>query len=153
MPDAAEATNAIPADQPIRADRPALQYDLIEYFSVASHVGKSMFATYTAALLRKVVGIDVVIVRIESKAARSKEADICINSEDFAASARLPGGEVALLRPLFDLLESLAQKQIRPVIIVDWGGGLAEHRAKIWASTRLDARLADFNMRGLSSIC
>jgi hypothetical protein len=148
MSEAIETIKAVPT----AVNRPAVKYDVIEFCSIGSHVGKSMFATYTAALLRRVVCVDVVIVRIESKGARSKEADIHVNSEDFASSARLPGGEVALLRPVFDLLETVAQKEIRPVIVVDWGGGLAEHRAKIWASTRFDARLADFNMCGLSVV-
>jgi hypothetical protein len=152
MPKAAETTNALAADLRVSADRAARLPTVVEYFSVASHVGKSMFSTYTAALLRRQMGLDVVIVRIESKGARSREADIHIPVEDFAASARLPGGEVALLRPVFDLLESVAQKEKRPVIVIDWGGGLAEHRAKIWASTRFDARLADFNMKGLSIV-
>jgi hypothetical protein len=148
----AETTNVPAADLRVSADRPGGLPTVVEFFSVASHVGKSMFSTYTAALLRKQMGLDVVIVRIESKGARSREADIHIPVEDFAASARLPGGEVALLRPVFDLLESVAQKDKRPVIVIDWGGGLAEHRAKIWASTRFDARLADFNMKGLSIV-
>jgi hypothetical protein len=41
------------------------------------------------------------------------EAGIHSPVED-TASARLPGGEVALLRPVFDLLESVAQEDKRP---------------------------------------
>jgi len=139
--------NAVPRRRPA----PQLLFDFIEFFSMGSHVGKSMFTTYLAALLRS-LGIDVVIVRIESKAARSKDADIFIDSEDFAASARLPGGEVALLRPVYDALRSAAEKQIRPLIMLDWGGGLSEYRAKIYAATRFDDRLADHKLRGLSIV-
>jgi hypothetical protein len=130
---------------------PTKEFDLFEYFSIGSHVGKTLFANFTAELLTTVFGREVIVVRIESKGSLSA-GDIHINSEDFAASARLPGGEVALLRPVFDLLESMAQKEVRPVIVIDWGGGLSEYRAKIWAATRIDKRLADLNMRCLSVV-
>jgi hypothetical protein len=152
MPDTTEDLVADGAPDPINvAAEPAQPPDLVEYFSIGSHVGKTLFTDFTSALLRTVMGREVVVVRIESKGSRSV-GDIHVNSEDFAASARLPGGEVALLRPVFDLLESMAQKQVRPVVVIDWGGGLSEYRAKIWAATRIDKRLADFNMRGLSVV-
>jgi hypothetical protein len=152
MPKIAETAKPLGADLKKAAYTTVRLPDVIEYFSVASHVGKSLFTDYTAALIRRQLDLEVVIVRIESKGARSRDADIHISAEDFAASARLPGGEVALLKPVFDHLESVARKDKRPVTVIDWGGGLAEYRAKIWASTRLDARLADFNMQGLSIV-
>jgi hypothetical protein len=127
-------------------------YRFIEFFSVASHVGKSMLAMFVAQLLTE-LGVKVRIVRIESKAARSRDKNIVhIDTEDFAAAARLPGAEVAVLRPLFELIEEAAKSDAQPVILVDWGGGLATHRAKIYAATRFDARLGELNMRGLSMV-
>lgn len=127
-------------------------YRFIEFFSVSSHVGKTMLAMFVAQLLCA-LGVPVRIVRIESKAARSRDKSVVhIDTEDFAAAARLPGAEVAILRPVFELIEEAAKSDAQPVILVDWGGGLATHRAKIYAATRFDARLAELNMRGLSMV-
>jgi hypothetical protein len=137
--------NAVPADRnefvPI--------HRFIELTSTASHVGKSMLAIFLALLLRQ-FGFAVVLLRIESKAARSAVGDIHIDSEDFAGAARLPGGEAAVLRPLYDCLQKASQDG--SIVIADWGGGLAEHRANIFAATRFDDRLAELNMRGLSVV-
>lgn len=65
--EAADAINAA-AEPP---SGPAQEFDLFEYFSIGSHVGKTLFANFTAALLRTVFGREVIIVRIESKGARS----------------------------------------------------------------------------------
>jgi hypothetical protein len=102
-------------------------------------------------LLRQ-LGYRVVLIRIESKGARSPLADIHIASEDFADAARLPGGEVAVLRPVYDALQKAAQDREEPIVIVDWGGGLAGHRAKIFAATRFDDRLSEVGMRGLTVV-
>src|ERR1700754_1641745 len=96
-------------------------YRFIELVSTASHVGKSMLAMFLLQLLRQ-FGLPVALVRIESKAARSGVGDIHIDSEDFAGAARLPGGEVAVLRPLYDRLQKASQDASKPIIIVDWGG-------------------------------
>ena len=129
----------------------ALTYRFIEFVSTASHVGKSMLSTFVALLLRQ-LGHKVLLVRIESKAVRSAFADIHIDSEDFAGAARLPGGEVAVLRPLYDALQKAVQDDAKPVVIVDWAGGLSAHRAKIHAATRFDDRLADIGMRGRTMV-
>jgi hypothetical protein len=129
----------------------ALIYRFIEFVSTASHVGKSMLSTFVALLLRQ-LGHKVLVVRIESKAVRSPLTDIHIASEDFADAARLPGGEVAVLRPLYDALQKAAQDDAKPVVIVDWAGGLSSHRAKIFAATRFDDRLADVGMRGRTMV-
>jgi hypothetical protein len=144
-------TETIVTAPPAAPDRFAPRYGFIEFISIASHVGKSMMATFVALMLRQ-LGVPVFVVRIESKMARSKESSIHIDSEDFAGAARLPGGEVAILRPVYEALQAAAQKTPKPVIVLDWGGGLAEHRAKIFASTRFDDRLADLQMRGLSVV-
>jgi hypothetical protein len=61
-------------------------YRFIEFCSVASHVGKSMLSDYTAQLLAQ-FGMPVKHVRIESKAARSRHADVVhIDTENFAAA-------------------------------------------------------------------
>src|SRR5579875_980303 len=119
----------------------ALIYRFVEFFSTASHVGKSLMSTFTTLLLRQ-LGYKVVLVRIESKAVRSTDADIHIASEDFADAARLPGAEAAVLRPLYNALKIAANDQAKPVVIVDWAGGLSLHRAKIYAATRFDDRLS-----------
>jgi hypothetical protein len=136
---------------PVDREHFVSNYRFIEFVSTASHTGKSMLSAFLTLLLRQ-LGYLVVLVRIESKAARSPFADIHIDSEDFAGAARLPGGEVAVLRPLYDSLQKAAQDGAEPIVIVDWGGGLAEHRAKIYAATRFDDRLADVGMRGLSVV-
>jgi hypothetical protein len=59
---------------------------------------------------------------------------------------------VAVLRPLYDALQKAAQDDTRPVVIVDWAGGLSSHRAKIFAATRFDDRLADVGMRGRTMV-
>lgn len=129
----------------------ALIYRFVEFVSTASHVGKSMLSTFVALLLRQ-LGHKVVLVRIESKAVGSALADIHIDSEDFAGAARLPGGEVAVLRPLYDALQKAAKDDAKPVVIVDWAGGLSAYRAKIFAATRFDDRLADVGIRGLTMV-
>jgi hypothetical protein len=127
-------------------------YRFIEFCSVASHVGKSMLADYTVQLLAQ-FGIPVKHVRIESKAARSRHADVVhIDTENFAAAARLPGAEAAVLRPLFDIIEATAQDNARPVIVLDWGGGISTLRTQIYAATQFDAQLSELGMRGLSVV-
>src|SRR5260370_36094601 len=104
MPDTTEDLVADGAPDPINvAAEPAQPPDFVEYFSIGSHVGKTLFTDFTSALLRTVMGREVVAVRIESKGSRSV-CDIHINREDFAASARQPGGTVRLLPPGFHLL-------------------------------------------------
>jgi len=129
----------------------ALIYRFAEFVSTASHVGKTMLSTFVALLLRQ-LGHKVLLIRIESKAVRSADADIHIASEDFADAARLPGAEVAVLRPLYGALQKAAKDDAKPVVIVDWAGGLSSHRAKIYAATRFDDRLADVGMRGLTVV-
>jgi hypothetical protein len=129
----------------------ALIYHFAEFVSTASHVGKTMLSTFVALLLRQ-LGHKVLLIRIESKAVRSADADIHIASEDFADAARLPGAEVAVLRPLYGALQKAAKDDAKPVVIVDWAGGLSSHRAKIYAATRFDDRLADVGMRGLTVV-
>lgn len=140
---------AVPIEAPLA--RFALFYRYNEFISTASHVGKTMLANFQALLLRQ-LGHKVVVVRIESKAVRSPLTDIHIASEDFADAARLPGGEAAVLRPLYEAVEKAAQDEEQPAVIVDWGGGLSAHRAKIYAATRFDDRLADVGMRGRTMV-
>ncbi|WP_439409616.1 hypothetical protein ACNJX9_16995 [Bradyrhizobium sp. DASA03076] len=102
----------------------ALFYRYNEFISTASHVGKTMLANFQALLLRQ-LGHKVVVVRIESKAVRSPLTDIHIASENFADAARLPGGEAAVLRPLYEAVERAAQDEEQPTVIVDWSGGSA----------------------------
>lgn len=134
---------------PIEVAQFALIYQFIEFISVASHVGKSLMSTFVALLLRQ-LGLKVLLIRIESKAVSSTDADIHIASEDFADAARLPGAEVAVLRPVYAALQKAAKDDAKTVVIVDWAGGLSSHRAKIYAATRFDDRLASVGMRGLS---
>jgi hypothetical protein len=129
----------------------ALVYRFVEFVSTASHVGKSMLSTFVALLLRQ-LGHKVVLIRIESKAVRGAFADIHIASEDFADAARLPGAEAAVLRPVYGTLQKAAKDDAKPIVIVDWAGGLSSYRAKIYAATRFDDRLADVGMRGLSVV-
>jgi hypothetical protein len=129
----------------------ALIYRFAEFISTASHVGKSLMSTFVALLLRQ-LGHKVVLVRIESKAVRSTDADIHIASEDFADAARLPGAEAAVLKPLYNNLKVAAKDDAKPIVIVDWAGGLSLHRAKIYAATRFDDRLTDVGMRGLTVV-
>ncbi|MCK1671656.1 hypothetical protein [Bradyrhizobium sp. 150] len=128
-------------------------YRLIEFVSVASHVGKSMLAEFTAQLLAQ-FGVPVRFIRIESKAARSRHSGdvIQIDTENFAAAARLAGAEVGVLRPVFEIMEEVALDEARPVIVLDWGGGLSQLRAQIFAATQIDAQLADLGMRGISMV-
>src|SRR5258708_39224227 len=99
-------TNPKPASS---AHADAIRYQFIEVTASASHVGKTLTATFIATLLRS-VGLRVLLVRIESKAARlSSAADLDIDSEDFGQAARLPGGEAAILRPLYEVLQKAAQ--------------------------------------------
>lgn len=129
----------------------ALTYRFVEFIATASHVGKSLMSTFVALLLRQ-LGQKVVLVRIESKAVRSTDGDIHIGSEDFADAARLPGAEAAVLRPLYNALKVAAKDEAKPVVIVDWAGGLSLHRAKIYAATRFDDRLTAVGMRGLAVV-
>jgi hypothetical protein len=127
-------------------------YRFIEFCSVASHVGKSMLADFTAQLLAQ-FGIPVKQVRIESKAARSRHANVVqIDTENFAAAARLPGAEAAVLRPLFEIIEAAALDEARPVIVLDWGGGVSALRAQIYAATQFGDQLSELGMRGLSVV-
>lgn len=128
-------------------------YRFIEFVSVASHVGKSTFADFTAQLLGQ-FGIPIKFIRIESKAARSRQSGdvVHIDTENFAAAARLPGAEAAVLRPVFEILEAAALDKARPVIVLDWGGGLSSLRAQIYAATQFDAQLWELGMRGLSVV-
>src|SRR4051812_34294811 len=117
------------------------EYRYAEFVSTETDVGKSMLSTFTAHLLRQ-AGHKVILVRIESNALRSPLTDIHIASEAFADADRLPGGEAAVLRPLYDVLAEAALDEERPTVLVDWAGGLSGHRAKIFAATRFDDRLA-----------
>src|SRR5438105_4790237 len=93
-------------------------YRFIEFVSIASHVGKTTLADFTTQLLAQ-FGIPVRHVRIESKAARSRHADVVqIDTENFAAAAHLPGAEAAVLRPLFEVIEAAAEDSARPVIVL-----------------------------------
>ena len=80
-------------------------YRFLEFVSVASHVGKSTLADFTAQLLGQ-FDIPIKFIRIESKAARSRQSGdvVHIDTENFAAAARLPGAEAAVLRPVFSSL-------------------------------------------------
>jgi hypothetical protein len=128
----------------------AIRYQFIEVTAAASHVGKTLTATFITALLRS-VGIPVLLARIESKAARlTSTADLDIDSEDFGQAARLPGGEAAILRPVYDALQKAPQD--KRVIIVDWAGGFVDYRNKILAATRFDERLADLGLQGISLV-
>jgi hypothetical protein len=84
-------------------------YRFLEFVSVASHVGKSTLADFTAQLLGQ-FDIPIKFIRIESKAARSRQSGdvVHIDTENFAAAARLPGAEAAVLRPVFEILEAAA---------------------------------------------
>lgn len=128
-------------------------YRFLEFVSVASHVGKSTLADFTAQLLGQ-FGIPIKAIRIESKAARSRQSGdvVHIDTENFAAAARLPGAEAAVLRPVFEILEAAALDEARPVIVLDWGGGLSSLRAQIYAATQFDAQLVELGMRGLSVV-
>ena len=151
------ADNDMPIDDatievvPIEVLQFALLYRFVEFTSPSSHVGKSMLSKFLAHLLRQ-QGIEVILIRIESKAVHSADADIHIASEDFADAARLPGAEVAVLRPVYAALQKAAKDDAKPVVIVDWAGGLSEYRAKIYAATRFDDRLADVGIRGLTVV-
>jgi len=128
-------------------------YRFLEFVSVASHVGKSTLADFTAQLLGQ-FDIPIKFIRIESKAARSRQSGdvVHIDTENFAAAARLPGAEAAVLRPVFEILEAAALNDARPVIVLDWGGGLSSLRAQIYAATQFDAQLSELGMRGLSVV-
>jgi hypothetical protein len=128
-------------------------YHFIEFCSVASHVGKSTFAEFTAQLLGQ-FAIPIKFIRIESRAARSRQSGdvVHIDTENFAAAAKLAGAEAAVLRPVFEIMEEAALDEARPVIVLDWGGGLSQLRAQIYAATQFDAQLSDLGMRGLSVI-
>lgn len=128
-------------------------YRFLEFVSVASHVGKSTLADFTAQLLGQ-FGIPIKFIRIESKAARSRQSGdvVHIDTENFAAAARLAGAEAAVLRPVFEIMEEAALDEARPVIVLDWGGGLSQLRAQIYAATQFDAQLSELGMRGLSVV-
>src|ERR1700722_14726360 len=127
-------------------------YRFLEFVSVASHVGKSTIADFTTQLLAQ-FGISVRHVRIESKAARSRYADVVqIDTENFAVAARLPGAEAAVLRPLFEIIEAAALDEARPVTVLDWGGGISALRAQIYAATQFGDQLSELGMRGLSVV-
>ncbi|MEY9464006.1 hypothetical protein [Bradyrhizobium ottawaense] len=128
-------------------------YRFIEFVSVASHVGKSTLADFTKQLLAQ-FGIPIRFIRIESKAARSRQSGdvVHIDTENFAAAARLAGAEAAVLRPVFEIMEQAALDEARQVIVLDWGGGLSQLRAQIYAATQFDAQLSDLGMQGLSVV-
>jgi len=128
-------------------------YRFLEFVSVASHVGKSTLADFTAQLLGQ-FGVPIRFIRIESRAARSRQSGdvVHIDTENFAAAARLAGAEAAVLRPVFEIMEEAALDEARPVIVLDWGGGLSQLRAQIYAATQFDAQLSDLGMRGLSVV-
>src|SRR3954452_21589786 len=80
-------------------------YRFIEFVSVASHVGKTTLADFTKQLLVQ-FGIPIRFIRVESKAARSRQSGdvVHIDTENFAAAARLAGAEAAVLRPVFEIM-------------------------------------------------
>ncbi|WFU45996.1 hypothetical protein QA640_45295 (plasmid) [Bradyrhizobium sp. CB82] len=78
-------------------------------------------AEFTKQLLAQ-FGIPIRFIRIESKAARSRQSGdvIHIDTENFAAAARLAGAEAAVLRPVFEIMEEVALDEAYPVIVIDW---------------------------------
>ena len=66
MPDTTEDLVADGAPDPINvAAEPAQPPDLVEYFSIGSHVGKTLFTDFTSALLRTVMGRDFDLSQVE----------------------------------------------------------------------------------------
>ena len=131
----------------------ALIYRFVEFISVASpHVGKSMLSTFVALLLRQ-LGHGRSSWSASSRRRSAPLSPISTStSEDFADAARLPGGEVAVLRPLYDALQKAAKDDAKPVVLVDWAGELSSYRSKIYAATRFDDRLGEIGMRGRTMV-
>lgn len=132
--------------QPPPPPPPPLAYLFFELIAQATAVGKSIMAKFLTDMLRQ-MGHRVILVRIESKVIKQAGADVAIDAEDFAQAARLPGGVAGVLRNLFLTLEQAAREGT--IVIVDWGGGLADYRAEAYAATRFDERLEELGIRGL----
>lgn len=114
-------------------------------------LGKSLLAT-TSALVYRQAGYEVTVVRIESKLIkrREAEADIFIATENFAHAATLVGGLAGVVDPLFETFKTI--KPGKSAVIVDWGGGQADHRSQIFVATRFGARLKAMGIAATSVI-
>jgi hypothetical protein len=125
---------------------------LPSFLEIAGHgtgLGKSLLAT-TAALVYRQAGYDVTMVRIESKLIKHREADIFIATENFAQAAALVGGLAGVVDPLFETFKTI--KPGKSVVIVDWGGGQADHRAQIFVATRFGERLKAMGISATSVV-
>jgi hypothetical protein len=121
----------------------------LEFVAHGTSVGKSLLAAFAYWLYLQ-TGYQPTLVRIESRAVRRDGADIVIDTEAFARSSQLPGGVAGVLQPLFSALK-LAQTE-RSALILDWGGGQSEHRAKAYAATRFGERLVALGIPAVSMI-
>jgi hypothetical protein len=127
----------------------ACRYGFFECIAPGTAVGKSLTANFIAALLRS-AGYKVTSVKIESRYADRRGADVLIDAEDFSQSARLPGAAAGVLRPLFSILERA--KATDTIVVLDWGGGLASYRNEAYAAVRFDDRLAAWGVPGLTIV-
>jgi hypothetical protein len=137
------------APSPSSAPTFACRYRFIELIAPSTAVGKTLVANFIAAMLRN-AGHRVTLVRIESRSANRRGADLLIDAEDFSQSARLAGAAAGVLRPLYTVLERA--KADDTIVVLDWGGGLASYRNEAFAAMRFDDRLAAWDVRGLTIV-
>jgi hypothetical protein len=126
-----------------------LKYRFIETSAPGTHVGKTFLALYICALY-SLWGYRPILVTVESKKV-DRKGDVVIHTEDFAHSGTLLGGPAGVLRKFWEVLAESANDP-KAVIVMDWGGGLANYRNEIYASTGFGAQLQKMGIQGLSLI-
>jgi len=124
---------------------------VVDFTGHGTGLGKTLLAK-TAALVYQQAGYDVTMVRIESKNITHREADtdIFIPTENFAQAATLVGGLAGVLDPLFETIKNI--KLGKSAIIIDWGGGLADHRSHIFTATQFGERVTEMGISAASVI-
>ena len=80
---------------------------------------------------------------------KHREGDIFIATEDFAQAAGLVGGLSGVVEPMLEAFETIKPGK---AVIVDWGGGQADHRAQIFVATRLGDYLKEMGISATSVI-
>lgn len=123
----------------------------IEMTGVGTAMGKT-FGTKRIKAFVEHAGTAMRQVRIETGAIRdSLEADdLLVPIENFAQSQATVAGAVGVMRPAFDAIGQA--KAAGGAIIWDWAGGLAMHRAEIFTAARMDERLVEMDIDGLSVV-
>jgi len=123
----------------------------VEFSADGTGVGKTLLSWRTRYLYAS-AGVRTIMVRLETRGVQKQlhPGDVFIPVEDFTQASSVAGGIAGVLGPLYGAIKEAAA--FNGVVIVDWAGGLAAHRAEMMASTRFAERLAGMGVTGLSCV-